>query len=54
VEGRRSGGKAGGLAGYSAAGAAHGLDGAGFEDALGTSAPQSGGLMAAQFESMVK
>ena len=30
-----------------AAGAAYGLDAAGFEDALGIVAPQSGGLMAA-------
>ena len=37
-----------------AAGTLYGLDAAGFEDALGMSATQSGGLMAAQFESMVK
>lgn len=38
----------------SAAGVLYGLDAAGFEDALGIAATQSGGLMAAQFESMVK
>ncbi len=37
-----------------AAGTVYGLDAAGFEDALGIAATQSGGLMAAQFESMVK
>ncbi|MEV6129777.1 MmgE/PrpD family protein [Streptomyces violaceusniger] len=37
-----------------AAGALYGLDAAGFEDALGIAGTQSGGLMAAQFESMVK
>lgn len=42
------------LAAAAAAGAAYGLDAAGFEDALGIAATQSGGLMAAQFESMVK
>jgi aconitate decarboxylase len=37
-----------------AAGALYRLDAAGFEDALGMAATQSCGLMAAQFESMVK
>ena len=36
------------------AGTLYGLDAAGFEDALGMAATQSCGLMAAQFESMVK
>ncbi|MCQ4082801.1 MmgE/PrpD family protein [Streptomyces sp. RB6PN25] len=36
------------------AGKLYGLDAAGFEDALGIAATQSCGLMAAQFESMVK
>ncbi|MCE0763701.1 MmgE/PrpD family protein [Pseudonocardia kujensis] len=37
-----------------AAGAVLGLDAVGYEDALGIAATQSGGLMSAQFESMVK
>ncbi|MFE8954468.1 MmgE/PrpD family protein [Streptomyces althioticus] len=37
-----------------AAGTLYRLDAAGFEDALGIAGTQSGGLMAAQFESMVK
>src|SRR5271155_2919634 len=37
-----------------AAGTLYGLDAAGFEDALGIGATQSGGLMSAMYESMVK
>src|ERR1700678_412291 len=42
------------LAAAASAGTLYGLDAAGFEDALGIGATQSGGLMSAQFESMVK
>jgi 2-methylcitrate dehydratase PrpD len=42
------------LAAAASAGNLYGLDAAGFEDALGIGATQSGGLMSAQFESMVK
>jgi aconitate decarboxylase len=42
------------LSAAAAAGTIYGLDGAGFEDALGMAATQSCGLMSAQFESMVK
>jgi aconitate decarboxylase len=42
------------IASASAAGTLYGLDAAGFEDAFGIGATQSCGLMAAQFESMVK
>ena len=42
------------LAAAASAGTLYGLDAAGFEDALGMAATQSCGLMAAQFESMVK
>ena len=42
------------LAAAAAAGSLYGLDAARFEDALGIAATQSGGLMSAQFESMVK
>jgi len=42
------------LSAAAAAGTIYGLDGAGFEDALGMAATQSSGLMSAQFESMVK
>ena len=42
------------LAAAASVGCLYGLDAAAFEDALGIAATQSGGLMAAQFESMVK
>jgi 2-methylcitrate dehydratase PrpD len=42
------------LAAAASVGSLYGLDAAGFEDALGMAATQSGGLMSAQFESMVK
>jgi 2-methylcitrate dehydratase PrpD len=42
------------LAAAASAGTLYGLDAAKFEDALGIAATQSGGLMSAQFESMVK
>jgi 2-methylcitrate dehydratase PrpD len=42
------------LAAAASVGSLYGLDAAGFEDALGIGATQSGGLMSAQFESMVK
>src|ERR1700692_1823098 len=42
------------LSAAASAGSLYGLDGAGFEDALGMAATQSCGLMSAQFESMVK
>jgi 2-methylcitrate dehydratase PrpD len=42
------------LAAAASAGTLYGLDAAKFEDALGIGATQSGGLMSAQFESMVK
>jgi 2-methylcitrate dehydratase PrpD len=42
------------LAAAASAGTLYGLDAAGYEDALGIGATQSGGLMSAQFESMVK
>jgi 2-methylcitrate dehydratase PrpD len=42
------------LAAAASVGSLYGLDAGGFEDALGIAATQSGGLMAAQFESMVK
>lgn len=42
------------LAAAAAVGSLYGLDAAKFEDALGIAATQSGGLMSAQFESMVK
>ncbi|GAX58219.1 MmgE/PrpD family protein [Streptomyces olivochromogenes] len=49
-----SGAVFGPLAGAAAAGKLYGLDAAGFEDAFGIGATQAGGLMSAQFESMVK
>lgn len=52
--GWHSGAVFGPLPAAAAAGTAYGLDPAGFEDALGMAATQSSGLMAAQFESMVK
>ncbi|HEX4187680.1 MAG TPA: MmgE/PrpD family protein [Solirubrobacteraceae bacterium] len=42
------------LAAAASVGSLYGLDAAAFEDALGIGATQSGGLMSAQFESMVK
>jgi aconitate decarboxylase len=42
------------LAAAASVGCLYGLDAAAFEDALGIGATQSGGLMSAQFESMVK
>jgi 2-methylcitrate dehydratase PrpD len=42
------------LAAAASVGCLYGLDAAAFEDALGIAATQSGGLMSAQFESMVK
>src|SRR5580658_3997911 len=42
------------LAAAASVGSLYGLDAARFEDALGIAATQSGGLMSAQFESMVK
>src|ERR1700756_1375136 len=42
------------LSAAASAGTLYGLDAAGFEDALGSAATQSCGLMSAQFESMVK
>ena len=45
--GWHSGAVFGTLSAAAAAGAAYGLDAAGFEDALGIAATQSGGLMAA-------
>jgi aconitate decarboxylase len=42
------------LSAAASAGTLYGLDAAAFEDALGMAATQSGGLMSAQFESMVK
>lgn len=42
------------LASAAGAGKLRGLDAAGFEDALGIAATQSGGLMAAQYEAMIK
>jgi aconitate decarboxylase len=42
------------LAAAASVGSLYGLDAARFEDALGMAATQSGGLMSAQFESMVK
>ncbi len=42
------------LAAAAAAGTLYSLDAAGFEDAFGIAATQAGGLMSAQFESMVK
>jgi 2-methylcitrate dehydratase PrpD len=52
--GWHSGAVFGPLPAAAAAGTLYGLDAAGFEDALGIAATQSGGLMSAQFESMVK
>jgi 2-methylcitrate dehydratase PrpD len=42
------------LAAAASVGCLYGLDAAGFEDALGMAATQSGGLMSAMYESMVK
>jgi aconitate decarboxylase len=52
--GWHSGAVFGPIASAAAAGTLYGLDAAGFEDAFGIGATQSCGLMAAQFESMVK
>ena len=52
--GWHSGAVFGTLSAAASAGTLYGLDAAGFEDALGMAATQSGGLMSAQFESMVK
>jgi 2-methylcitrate dehydratase PrpD len=54
TRGWHSGPVFGGPAAAAAAGALHGLDPAGFEDALGLAATQAGGLMAAQFGAMSK
>lgn len=52
--GWHSGAVFGTLSAAASAGTLYGLDAAGFEDALGIAATQSGGLISAQFESMVK
>jgi aconitate decarboxylase len=52
--GWHSGAVFGPLAAAASVGSLYGLDAARFEDAMGMAATQSGGLMSAQFESMVK
>jgi aconitate decarboxylase len=54
TRGWHSGPVFGPLSAAASVGLLYGLDAAGFEDALGIAATQSGGLMSAQFESMVK